>query len=122
MNPSISLHFGGPVAGPIFALHVEPLSIETQGLERLTVAVQQELVCRLLANSGNVRLMIGHAGWQPGQLEQEIQAGYWYTLPANPEIIANAHEDMWYEWVRKCAGVRLAHWVGGRLPPEPTWN
>ena len=31
--------------------------------------------------------MIGYAGWAPGQLEEEIQAKAWFSIPADKEII-----------------------------------
>jgi putative AlgH/UPF0301 family transcriptional regulator len=38
----------------------------------------------------------GHAGWQAGQLESEIQANGWLHCPADPELIFNtALETRW---------------------------
>ena len=42
------------------------------------------------------RLLLGHAGWEAGQLEREIVEGAWMLVPASPELIFETPaEDMW---------------------------
>lgn len=44
------------------------------------------------------RLLIGYSGWGPGQLEDEIQSGAWYTAPLDQSIIFNALcDNIWNE-------------------------
>ncbi len=41
------------------------------------------------AQSGEVLVALGHAGWGPGQLEQEISDNVWLSCPANSDIMFN---------------------------------
>jgi putative transcriptional regulator len=41
-------------------------------------------------------LVLGHCGWDGGQLEEEIKHGYWIVLPPNKKIIfGNKDQDKW---------------------------
>lgn len=43
------------------------------------------------------RFALGYAGWDPGQLEQEIQDNAWLTVPATAEIVFHTEPDMMWE-------------------------
>jgi putative transcriptional regulator len=63
-----------------------------------------------LVNS--VRVFRGYAGWGPGQLEGEIEAGAWLVLDAEPQdVFAAAPDDLWRNVLRRQGG-RLA-WLAG---------
>ncbi len=51
------------------------------------------------------RLFLGHAGWQPGQLEEEIALGSWLVREAHPVLLLHPQppEDLWQEMV-SCYG------------------
>lgn len=53
-------------------------------------------------------LALGYAGWQPGQLEGEIQANGWLTCPANADLIFNAPVETRYELAMQFIGVKPA--------------
>lgn len=45
---------------------------------------------------GNVMLLLGYAGWAPGQLESELRVGAWLPAPVQYEAIFGwAYEDRW---------------------------
>jgi putative AlgH/UPF0301 family transcriptional regulator len=39
--------------------------------------------------------------WQPGQLDQEVRSGLWFTAPANPQQMLNNGVPPWGELVRE---------------------
>ena len=45
-------------------------------------------------------MILGYAGWGPGQLELEIQQNSWLTMAANPEIIfSTPAEKKWQQTI-----------------------
>lgn len=109
-----SIHFGGPMAGPVVALHAQQQWAEAETGTGVYVAAQKEHLQKLVSRTaeGPMRLIIGHAAWQSGQLEQEIAAGAWYLLPATADRVFEADDSMWPHLVRTGVGHSLASWVG----------
>jgi putative transcriptional regulator len=47
------------------------------------------------------RLLLGYAGWGPGQLDSELAESSWLTVPADPEIVfATPADEMWEAAIR----------------------
>ena len=56
-----------------------------------------------------MRLYAGFSGWAPRQLENEMDSGSWYVLPANEALIFRKDTDsMWAELVERARGARTA--------------
>ncbi len=48
------------------------------------------------ADAPRLRFYLGHAGWEPGQLESEISAGTWFLAPGDSELaLAPTPETIW---------------------------
>ncbi len=63
----------------------------------------------------NKMLMIGCAGWAGGQLEAEIEANSWISVPATPELVFSTHDDAKWALSAKSLGVdmvRFSHMAG----------
>lgn len=94
---------GGPVEREaVLALgaHVDPDAAATEGT---TMVVGPIGVVDLGTDPDDtaptlegLRLFSGYAGWSPGQLEDEIDAGGWIPVDAEPDDVLTTHaEDLW---------------------------
>jgi putative transcriptional regulator len=67
-----------------------------------------------------VRLFSGYAGWDAGQLEDEIDQGSWFVVPAEDrDPISADPEGLWRRVLRRQGG-SLAMVSG--IPPDPSVN
>lgn len=67
-----------------------------------------------------LRLYAGCAGWAPGQLEGEIEAGGWWVVGGRPDDVwAPRPELLWRDVLRRQGGM-LA--VVSSYPPDPALN
>lgn len=109
------VHFGGPVSGPIIALHGSRDLADAEAGAGIYVAAQREHLEKLVKRtSGDVRLIIGHAAWTAEQLTAEIAAGFWHVLPATPELVLPTRVDLWPQLLRRATGSSVAFWLGAR--------
>ncbi len=118
-SPAVSpIHYGGPLAGPIVALHNSTSLAEAQAGNGIYVAAQKKNLEQLVrSHPGRFRLIVGHAGWSSEQLQQEVESGYWHVLPASPEMIFDVDADLWPLLIRRATGSSMARWVGA--PDNP---
>ncbi len=94
------LNMGGPVSGPLMALHREEalaeMKVEVPG--GVYVAATKEHLEKLIAETNEpCRIFVGHAGWTAGQLEREIEAGVWLIAPATAEQVFGDDANLWKE-------------------------
>ena len=102
---------GGPVdAKRGFVLHTADFHIDQSTLQIdegvcLTATVE---ILRAIADGrgpSNAVLALGYAGWQAGQLENEILANGWLNCPADPELIFDPGLGTKYDQVLKAIGI-----------------
>lgn len=47
-------------------------------------------------------ISLGYAGWEPGQLEQELADNVWLTVPASDDLLFDLpYEERWEEATRR---------------------
>ena len=51
------------------------------------------------------RLLLGYAGWGPGQLDAELTASSWLTAPADPELVFGVDPEVMWEMAIRSLGV-----------------
>ena len=66
------------------------------------------------------RLFAGSAGWAPGQLEDELREGSWWTLDARPDDVLTADPDGLWGRVLRRQGGEVA-WFANH-PDDPSSN
>jgi len=115
-QPSGALvHFGGPVSGPVVAVHGHQEFAEAEAGNGVYMAAQKEHLEQLVkSGAGDFRLIVGHSAWSAEQLAQEFSAGYWHILPATSETALPVRIDLWPYLIRRATGASIASWVGAR--------
>jgi len=113
-NPA-PLHLGGPVEGPLMALHGMAELSENQVIEGVYFETDTENLDRLVRQSEHpFRLFSGYSGWAPEQLDMEMEAGGWLTTPATADDIFSSDEELW----RKVADRIGRHVLFPNLDPK----
>ena len=84
------------VEGSLMAIHTDPILSEREVVDGIHVAIDMDLLEQLVSScDGPLRVFSGYAGWHEGQLEDELAAGGWLTLPADEELIFADDESLW---------------------------
>src|SRR5210317_2077166 len=97
-NPVLS---GGPVGTERgFVLHGPEQSYENTLAvsDSIQLTLSRDIIDALASGDGPDQSLValGYAGWEPGQLENEMLANSWLNVPATPEIVFNIpFEDRW---------------------------
>ena len=96
------VYFGGPVdfrsVWFLFRATGRP-EHAVQAFDGIYLSASSELLLQLLARAKpteGLRIFVGHAGWAPRQLEQEINNGDWMLEHADPDgIFSRKSEHSW---------------------------
>lgn len=67
-----------------------------------------------------LRVFVGYAGWEGGQLENEIDVGAWWVLAAEPGDIFSGQPDQLWKRVLRRQGGELA--LVSSYPEDPSLN
>ncbi len=90
------VHIGGPVDGPIMAVHSSLALAETSIFGGVYLSISQENLDELVHQSKfHFKMFNSYAGWGAGQLESEIQAGGWMVHECRSEDIFETPEELW---------------------------
>ncbi|TWT82672.1 hypothetical protein CA13_41350 [Planctomycetes bacterium CA13] len=112
-SPAGLVHFGGPLSGPIVAIHQLSEYAEAETGHGIYVAAQKQHLEGLVKKQpGPYRLIIGHLGWEPARLQGEMDAGLWHLVPATAEAVFENSDQMWPRLIRRATSRSVARWVG----------
>jgi len=113
----IHVHFGGPVeTGRGFVLHsadyVQDATMVIDQQFALTATV--DILKAIAKGQGpeNSLLALGYAGWGPGQLDGEIQANGWLSVPADPALLFGDNLDSKWEQAMAKIGIDFSQLSG----------
>jgi putative transcriptional regulator len=109
------VYVGGPVPGPLIALHTSESLSDQQVLPGLYATAQATAFDALLHEPAAMfRIYSGHAGWAGGQLEAELKLGGWLTLEATLDDVFSDPEPLWRQATSRI-GLKI---LAPRLRPE----
>ena len=119
------IYVGGPLEGPLMAVHTSQPSSETEIVPGLFFATHRDHINNLVEKAETpFRLFSGYSGWGEGQLDGEMEAGGWLTLPASAEFVfGTTDEELWHAVVREVgsdilkADPQIRQW-----PNDPSLN
>jgi putative transcriptional regulator len=99
----IVAHYGGPVSPRQgFVLHSDEFLLDTSIVVKDGIVMTPDIkLLQAIADGKGPRqslLAFGYAGWAPGQLEGEILANSWFTIPADSSLIFG--KDASQKWRR----------------------
>ena len=80
----------------------------------------QGLVQRNAAEASKLRFFLGYAGWIPGQLEAEVEAGGWILAPAETTFVFPDDADKLWSAVLRNLGGEYA--LISNFPDDPRMN
>jgi putative transcriptional regulator len=112
-EPSIGevpIHIGGPVhPGHVFILHGPPFDWNATLMVSDTVGMTNSLdileaICKGKGPE-QFLLILGCAGWAPGQLEDEILENSWLHCPADDEILFEEDDDKKWDKATRSLGI-----------------
>jgi putative transcriptional regulator len=113
------LRFGGPVDGPLMALHRHEFLLEIEVMPNLYFSAGRDKLERLVCSSDElVRFFVGYAGWSAGQLENEFQRGSWSALPAKPEYVFEGDDTLWLRATRAANDLKLQEILHVKHAPD----
>lgn len=118
------VNLGGPVSGPLIALHDNSSLSESDILPGVFMATQKEMLEQLVHQSEtSFRLFSGYAGWEAGQLERELEDEAWLTRAAEGRIVFSQNQDLWEAVGREItdnilqSALKIDH-----IPDDPSLN
>jgi len=118
------LNLGGPVSGPLLALHTDAKLGEMEILPGLYFSVAKEHLEQLVQQPGlRLKLFVGHSGWAGGQLEGELRQGAWLTVPASLDEVFQDEQEIWRLVSRKIGKQMLDSMLHIKhVPEDPSLN
>lgn len=118
------INVGGPVSGPLIAIHTDQSLSELEVLPGVYFAAQREHLEKLLVQDKYLfRLFVGHSGWGGGQLESELEEGAWLTTEATLDYVFYEDGDLWSEVTQQIGRAMMTSALKiKRVPPDPSVN
>jgi len=104
LAPEVPVMLGGPVSPQTGWVVFERASLDAELSEILDVDAGVSLTASVKMleafaagqGPGRALLLLGYAGWGPGQLEDEMRDGSWFPMDVDPRLLFDvAPEERW---------------------------
>lgn len=104
---------GGPVGTERgFVLHDKGQSFENtlKVSDEIRLTLSRDVIGAMATGDGPEKSLVavGYAGWEPGQLENEILANSWLNVPATPELVFDTPFDERWDGAARTLGIDIA--------------
>lgn len=123
VDPEDDVLVGGPVqqSGVIVLAEFEdPTDAALIAFEDIGIVGTTSEVVETPTGVRTARAFAGHAGWGPGQLEDELERGDWITEPAQRTDAFTAEpSELWPEVLTRKGG---SYALIARMPADPSQN
>ncbi|MEE2826197.1 MAG: YqgE/AlgH family protein [Planctomycetota bacterium] len=116
---------GGPVDGPLIALHTSLAIAESQVLPGVFLTMDRDHLNQLVSqDEHDFRIFRGYSGWAPGQLESEIECGGWLLCEGEFEHVFESDDQALWKMVCEQLGheIMLPHFSPSRHFVDPGLN
>jgi putative transcriptional regulator len=102
IREDVHLYVGGPVEPNRAWVLTNQRELDGDALEitdGVYLSAAPELIKHALRSSPDpqVRLIVGYAGWAPGQLDEELAASSWLMLPIQADLLFEIQVDVMWE-------------------------
>lgn len=98
------LYLGGPDGyNRVFALVGKPAAGAVQMMPGLFLLADAKAIDGVISSDPeHARFFLGLVTWQPGQLDDELERGYWYVDEPDAKLVLDKKTDgLWEELVRR---------------------
>ena len=119
------VHCGGPVDGPLMAVHTQKSCSEHRILRGVHFSASKKHLCDVIQQSHkSFRIFRGYSGWTASQLDVELEQGAWLTHPASLEHIFACNDvDLWKNVTHKIGSEIVLQQLNiKRRPSDPSAN
>jgi len=127
------IYLGGPVQGPLMALHTlvglgepcgpEEIEAASPGSSPIWITADDDQLSTLVDREDiQARFVARYSGWGVGQLEAELDSGGWLIGPADWQTVFADHDSMWEKVVKRLGGEILSDIVCAPPPGDPQRN
>lgn len=120
-----TIHLGGPVTGPLTALHASMSLCDGIVLPGLCSSLDPDKLKQIVAQQLEpTRFFANYSSWGPGQLEGELAENAWLTMPAKFEhVFCENPYNLWHEVIGQIEVQGLSRALKSRcVPRDPATN
>ncbi|MBX3418826.1 MAG: YqgE/AlgH family protein [Pirellulaceae bacterium] len=108
------LHVGGPIGGPVFAVHSMENFAEIKIDGGLFISANYDAIHKIIESGDNrYRIFCGMVSWKAASLATELANGLWFPLENRSELIFPSQEVEWERAVVAYGRDCLSKMLGG---------
>lgn len=118
------VNVGGPVEGPLIALHTSSAFSESEIIEGVYMSMRRDNLNYLVNQDQHpFKIFSGYSGWSPGQLESEMEQGGWLSMQAKLDHVFGPIDSLWKQTCEHVGHeIMMPHFSKKVFPTDPSMN